>query len=278
MAIGTNALHFLVYARQQGVNFSTTATLGRQRLSVDPELCRQVLGQGFAGGTGSVGRKLYSEPLFRALGAGMVEAFDYSDYEEAAHVHDFNFPIPERYHQQYSVVLDGGTLEHIFHFPVAVKNCMEMVALGGHFVAMTPANNYMGHGFYQFSPELFYRMLSSENGFRVERMLLRESGERSPWLSVSDPEDVGRRVTLRSPRRAQLFLMARRVAITPVFASPPLQSDYVPRWQTDGTATDPGQKKPGPSQGVARGLRRLLRRLGQPYDPDLYTVVELPLS
>ena len=51
---------------------------------------------------------------------------------------------------------------------------MKMVKTGGHLMLFTPANNYFGHGFYQFSPELFYRVLSKENGFEVRRMVVLE--------------------------------------------------------------------------------------------------------
>jgi hypothetical protein len=49
---------------------------------------------------------------------------------------------------------------------------MNVVSIGRHFVAVTTANNFMGNGFYQFGPELYYRILSEENGFLVEEMIL----------------------------------------------------------------------------------------------------------
>src|SRR5438477_418150 len=79
--------------------------------------------------------------------------------------HDMNEPIPDKFKETYTAVLDGGSLEHVFNFPVAIKNCMEMVKVGGHYLAITPANNFFGHGFYQFSPELYFTVLSKENGF-----------------------------------------------------------------------------------------------------------------
>lgn len=67
-----------------------------------------------------------------------------------------NREIPGDFIEKYSMVLDGGSLEHVFNFPVAVRNCMQMLQVGGHYLAITPANNFMGHGFYQFSPELYF--------------------------------------------------------------------------------------------------------------------------
>jgi 2-polyprenyl-3-methyl-5-hydroxy-6-metoxy-1,4-benzoquinol methylase len=64
-----------------------------------------------------------------------------------------NLPISETLRQRYSVVYDGGKLEHVFNQPQALKNCMEMVRVGGYFLQTNTANKFMGHGFWQFSPE-----------------------------------------------------------------------------------------------------------------------------
>jgi len=39
-------------------------------------------------------------------------------------------PIDTIHKNKYDLVFDGGTLEHVFNFPVAIKNCMEMVKVG----------------------------------------------------------------------------------------------------------------------------------------------------
>ena len=57
-------------------------------------------------------------------------------------------------------MIDSGSLEHVFNISQALRNCLEMVESGGHFISIGPANNAMGHGFYQFSPELYFRILS----------------------------------------------------------------------------------------------------------------------
>ena len=105
----------------------------------------------------------------------------------------------------------SGTLEHIFNFPQSIKNCMEMVRVGGHFVGITVANNLMGHGFYQFSPELYYRVLSAENGFQIEAMWLAETPKGAQWYRVADPQSVGYRVELTNSRSTYLIVVARRV-------------------------------------------------------------------
>ena len=51
---------------------------------------------------------------------------------------------------------------------------MQMVRVGGHFMQLTVANNFMGHGFWQLSPELIYRIFTEDNGYRIECVLLHE--------------------------------------------------------------------------------------------------------
>ncbi len=67
------------------------------------------------------GQDGYAEPLFEYLGANKAHALDYSDYEKPTVTHDMNEPLPEHLKSRYTVVLDGGSLEHVFNFPVAIK-------------------------------------------------------------------------------------------------------------------------------------------------------------
>ena len=55
---------------------------------------------------------------------------------------------------------------------------MEMVKRGGHFIGVTTLNNFCGHGFYQFSPELYYRVFAPGNGFEVVKMYVCEVAPR----------------------------------------------------------------------------------------------------
>jgi hypothetical protein len=172
----------------------------------------------------------YAESFLRLLGASEIVSFDASDYEEASRIQDFNLPLEKKFFGRFSVVLDGGTLEHIFNFPQAISNCMEMVEPGGHFLGITPANNFVGHGFYQFSPEVFFRIFSLGNGFAVRRMMAFESPS-TRWYEVSDPEAVRRRVTLINRRETYLLVIAKKTATVPIFARPIQQSDYTHLWE-----------------------------------------------
>jgi hypothetical protein len=234
MGIWWHEAKALVACRKAGIPFDTMISLGRQSLEVPVWYVREcfelydMLPPDFdavmAAGT------RHADPFFRLLGGKQVDAIDYSDYEGANVIHDMNKPLPDHLKGRYDVVFDGGSLEHIFNFPTAVRNCMEMVKVGGHLMIQTPANNQFGHGFYQFSPELFFRILSPANGFEMVRLLAEEYVRGGRWFEVTDPETVRSRVNLICSSQVQLFVCARRTADVPLFRTPPLQSDYVQMW------------------------------------------------
>ncbi|MDP3849576.1 MAG: hypothetical protein Q8Q59_03660 [Luteolibacter sp.] len=177
----------------------------------------------------------FFEPFLKELGATITDSVDATDYEGATHTVDLNEGLPQSMQGQYDAVIDGGTLEHVFNFPVALKGAMETVKEGGRMYIMTQCNNAMGHGFYQFSPELYHRVFSPENGFAVEQMFIAEgSFGKVPWHSVADPKEIRRRVELVNDVQTYLLVIARRVASVPIFATWPQQSDYSLAWQ-EGT-------------------------------------------
>ena len=170
---------FLGEACRAGATFGRVLTLGRQSLWVSPERLVELAREAgvitdTARATKALNVLVNSERRFEAylrlLGATEVLALDASPYEGAEVIHDLNHPVPPALVGQFDLLVDGGTLEHVFHFPNAIANCMRMLRTGGRLMLFTPGNNYLGHGFYQFSPELFFRVLSPENGFQVERL------------------------------------------------------------------------------------------------------------
>ena len=177
---------------------------------------------------------------------------DASNYEGANVIHDLNQPIASPLMESYDCVFDGGTLEHVFNFPIALKNCMELVRPGGHLIIITPWNNYAGHGFYQFSPELFYSALSAANGYAVEQMLIVKQNQ---WYAVANPREVGARIELINSEPTLLFLIAERVAGKPIFATWPQQSDYSAMWS-------PGQSSPQPASSSPSLKDALLKKSG----------------
>jgi hypothetical protein len=273
MGLIFNTAEFLLSARAQGAAFERTVTLGRQNLYLTAEQIGQLRAR--YGPTDALQRDftkdVWADGFLREfLGAEVVDSIDCSAFEGATLIHDLNLDIPSEIEGRYDAVVDLGALEHVFNFPTALKNCMRLVRVGGSLIVATPANNHCGHGFYQFSPELFFRAFSQEQGFRVRRMVLVEhpypgaelsSGE--PWFDVSDPAVIGARVGLVTRSPVMLMIHAERVAQARVFDRFPQQSDYAAAWARPAVATGAPVPAPSPIGFVRRRLRYVLAFLGE---------------
>jgi len=257
MGVDTHVLRLLLESQKSGLSFSSTIMIGRQNywgLNVS-DLCNALNIK--SEDASALLEQKYIESLLRRLGATKIESIDNSAYEQASIIHDLNEPIPEYLKTSFSCVFDGGAIEHIFNFPQAIKNCMEMVAVGGHFLGVTAANNFMGHGFYQFSPELYYRVFSSENGYAIEAMLLCETDRGSPWYRVEDPGSLGRRVELINKRPTYIMVIARRLSDAAIFKTTPQQSDYMTAW---GLNTRPEVSESRRASSIKSGVSKVLPR------------------
>jgi hypothetical protein len=209
---------------------------------------------------------------------------DASPYEGADVVQDLNLPVPEQFKERYTVVFDGGTLEHIFNFPVALKNCMEMLRPGGTLFVNVIANQQFGHGFYQVSPELFFRALAPENGFTIERLHAYEGimgtssalGVRyefqrmGPRYRVEDPVLHGGRHELFNRWPLALMVEARKIETVPVFREYPQQSDYQATW-----TSHEGEAGAEPSSDLLAGALALRRRAAARLPPHVKTALWL---
>lgn len=216
---------FLETCVRCGVDFSRTLMLGRQELD----------------------DRRYAEPFFHRLGAQSVDSLDASGFEGATIIADLNRPLPGNLRRRFTAVYDGGTLEHVFDIATALRSCLDLVELGGHYISSSPANNWPGHGFYQFSPELIFRSLSRRAGFQLRGVFAVEQRKTQRWFAVRDPEAVGGRVYWRNRHRTLLIAVAQRAELIDLATFSPQQSDYAARWAAEG--------KPDPAiRGEPEGL------------------------
>src|SRR5260370_25110422 len=102
-----------------------------------------------------------------------------------------------------------------------------MVRVGGHIMMRTPSNNQCGHGFYQFSPELFFRIFTPVNGFELVRIYM---VYKKQHYHVVDPASLHGRVELISSDSAFLMINARKIGEGPEIIVAPQQSDYFTTW------------------------------------------------
>ena len=247
---------FYLDARARGVDFARTLTLGRQRLYVTPDELHDLARRYHIAERDDLRYGEAADGFLRQfLGVRDLQTIDHSSYEGATLMHDLNQPVPNAWREQFDVVLDSGTLEHIFNVPVALASCMQLVKRGGTLFLASPANNLCGHGFYQFSPELFFRLFKDANGFALTRIVLvthpfpgAELSPRQEWYEVTDPADIGVRVPIVTSTPAFLMIEAKRADIVPVLIEAPQQSDYIARWNAA-----PSRK--------AGAMRSLFRRL-----------------
>ena len=237
MAIDSEAARLLLASHKSGVSFNNCVTLGRQSylvgnkesrvllddFGIDPRQYPNLL-------TLSRGGR-YAEAFFEVLGSERLESLDITDFEGATLIHDLNKPVSEELKARFDVVFDGGTLEHVFNFLSAMKHCMDMIKLGGHFIMYTPANNFLGHGFFQFSPELFFRIFSKQNGFGLEKIVAVEYGPRRCWYQVTDPAVVKSRGEVTNAFRVMLYVQAKRIGAVPPLLECSQQSDYSIMWE-----------------------------------------------
>ena len=281
MAVTRTTAEFLAEARRGGADFGRTLTIGRQACFAGPLALGAILRRNGLWPEGESRRAFlrrfadgppwFADAYLRLLGAREVTALDVSGYEGAEIVHDLNEPVPPELERRFDVVFDGGSLEHVFDVPTALRSYMRMVRPGGRLIVATMANNHCGHGFYQLSPELFFRALSESSGYRVERLQL--AGEeldftrpvagvsvlydvsRGGRWEVTDPEEVRERVLLRGRSGAVLLVEARRVRDAEPLVQPPQQSDYQPLWARPGSAAGPvPDAQAGPLRSAFRRL------------------------
>lgn len=259
MGIDGTSATFLRSCAASGVDFTRTVTLGRQ----------QLLDEG-----------VFAEQFLAGLGAQTVESIDVSDFEGATLQADLNLPLPAHLRRRFGAVLDVGTLEHVFDVATALRSVTDLVEPGGHYVAVSPANNWPGHGFYQFSPELLYRMLSPRAGYQVRGAFVVEHRRTPRWYAVPDPAQSGGRVAWRGRFRASVAVVAQRVEIVDLSSYVPQQSDYAARWEQDAPRGD-GAPVGGPKRllwqvapvPVRSAYEAVVRRRRERFDPRLFTRV-----
>ncbi|MFH0702324.1 MAG: hypothetical protein V2B14_02140 [bacterium] len=115
------------------------------------------------------GVTLHQDVFFKMLGFSKVESIDFYDREKPTYTLDLNKPVPESMHEKYDFVYDGGTMEHCFNVKEVLSNAVRLVKKGGYVLHSAPMTGYINHGFYQFSPTLFFDFYA-ENGFKKMEM------------------------------------------------------------------------------------------------------------
>lgn len=114
------------------------------------------------------GAFIHAKTFFEFLGIPTKAYFDIDkfDFDKPAILHDLQRPIPKKYHAFFNLIVDSGTLEHIFDIRSVMENIVRMTKVGGYVWLLHPSQNFLNHGFYQLSPT-FYHDFFTANGFEV---------------------------------------------------------------------------------------------------------------
>jgi hypothetical protein len=111
---------------------------------------------------------IHAKTFFDFLNIPEKQYFDIDkfDFDKPKILHDLEKPLPSRYYNFFRFIIDSGTLEHIFDIKSVMTNIVYATKIGGYVLQMIPAENFLNHGFYQFSPTFFYDFYTA-NGFDV---------------------------------------------------------------------------------------------------------------
>ena len=170
------------------------------------------------------------EGLYAYLGAESVDSMDISSYERCTILHDLNNPVPEELHNKYDTIIEAGTIEHIYDTKMVFDNIKKMLKVGGTFLCLTNANNFVNHGFYQFSPELFRTVFSVDAGYLIESLQLMHVNEEVQGVDVADTSGTRTPIRLNGVEWETYLMMVATKMTEEVITKNFQQSDYITIW------------------------------------------------
>jgi len=172
----------------------SVVTFGVQAIEASPVAVKALLEGTLSAAAGRERRRsafIPQEQFFRLLGFESVESIDVYPTELPTHVLDLNLPVPETLRGRFDLVYDGGTSEHCVCVPEVLANAVRLAKTGGRVIHHAPLNNWIDHGFYQFSPTLFFDFYEA-NGFDELRMMFHFIDRHGERFLPYEPEHFGR--------------------------------------------------------------------------------------
>jgi hypothetical protein len=124
--------------------------------------------------------------LFKKFNLKKLVSFDINKLEGASEIKDFDNPI--NYKKKFDIFFDGGSLQHIFNIPQALKNIIKMTKLNGTIIHTITFDGFQGFGLYQLSPEIFFNLYNKKNGFKNTKIYLIENLNNKYWYKINKNE------------------------------------------------------------------------------------------
>jgi hypothetical protein len=222
MALTFHTFKFLEKLKKNNLNFGETLTIGRLNNLLEKEDFKLLNIQ--------IDQNVYADELLKQhFNLLSLNALDYSSFEDADIIHDLNIPL-ENSNKQFNTIIDFGTSEHVFNVTECLKNISNLCKINGHIVHCLPANNNCGHGFWQFSPELFFSIYDNTNGFDETEIFLINLFDKKNWYKINK-QKIGERLELNS--KEPLYLLIKTKKIGKNLYQNINQSDYEQQWLND---------------------------------------------
>jgi len=157
-------------------------------------------------------KNINAQYLFSLFGSDQVFSSDSSKYENSDLVIDLNNRVNNKLINKFDNIVDIGTLEHVFDTCSALENYIRMLKKGGYLLIAVPCSNMIDHGFYTFSPTLFYDYFTCNN-FKVLSSYLRES---SPFIyeyrsKIYSYKRLGLEIPFISDRAVEFIILAKKI-------------------------------------------------------------------
>ena len=230
MALTFHTFKFLDKLKNEKFFFGKTLSLGRVNNLINKDEFKTL--------NISVSYEKYADNiLFENFNLESLNSLDYSKFENADIICDLNEPI-EKTNSQFDTILDFGTSEHVFDISQCFKNISDLCKINGHIIHCLPANNNCGHGFWQFSPELFFTMYNKKNGFENTEIFLINLFDKKNWYKVNK-QKLGERLELNSSE--PLYILVKTKKIENNYFKNINQSDYEYQW-SDTNQTESNKK------------------------------------
>ena len=222
MALTFHTFKFLEKLKKNNLSFGETLTIGRLNNLLEKEDFKLLNIQ--------IDQNVYADKLLKQhFNLLSLNALDYSSFEDADIIHDLNIPL-ENSNKQFNTIIDFGTSEHVFNVTECLKNISNLCKINGHIVHCLPANNNCGHGFWQFSPELFFNIYDNTNGFDETEIFLINLFDKKNWYKINK-QKIGERLELNS--KEPLYLLIKTKKIGKNLYQNINQSDYEQQWLND---------------------------------------------
>ncbi len=168
----------------------------------------------------------FTENFLGAIGYPKMEAMDFTPSEGAEHIHDLNKRIPKNLENQFDLILDGGTTEHVFHIGMALENCHAMLKPGGVMMSFVAADGWFGHGFFQTGPDVPWRYWHHCLGYEILEVGAQERQGKKEYYEIEDPSGK-KRGGVKTFNGPTMLLYAVRKPMTPTKPMSPVQGHYV---------------------------------------------------